>query len=209
MYHRGQRFTSFVESLGIQSLNLPVPQSQAFSTPLIEAHTHIKTLCSHIMYGTMAGLKWIKPQALPFNVSDGIIWLTVTVIPSTKVNSVRVRHTYYETYVKCRWNHNLWVSWSPLKSALRDRVRVKVRFTGNACFRHVLFKLLMYIMFTGVYGSSGSTQGLFSFHYLSRVLAGPLEVIQQLEKYLIVDGLYPRSTNCLLFRSICVCTFIS
>lgn len=54
-------------------------------------------------------------------------------------------------------NHNLTEFWSPLKilSAFRVGVKVKVEFTGNACFHHVLFTLLMYFMASGAYGYSG------------------------------------------------------
>lgn len=146
MFHKGQKFTSLVVSFitlwGYSHLTFQCPPKLLHS-PYRSSHNHTKMLCSHIMCGTMAVLKWTKPQSLPFNVSDGIIWVTVTVIPSTKVNSVRVWHTHDGTYEECCWHHNLWVSWSPLKSALRDRVRAKVGFPGNACFRLVLFKLLM------------------------------------------------------------------
>lgn len=33
-------------------------------------------------------------------------------------------------------------------------VKVKVEITGNACFHHVLFKLLMSFMAAGVYGKA-------------------------------------------------------
>lgn len=66
-------------------------------------------------------------------------------------------HTSWDAHEMCVANHNLTESRSPLKilSALRVGVRVKVEFTGNACFHHVLFKLLTFFMATGAYGYSG------------------------------------------------------
>lgn len=54
-------------------------------------------------------------------------------------------------------NQNLTKSQSPLKilSALGFGVRVKVEFSGNACFNNVLFKLLLFFMVTGDYRSCG------------------------------------------------------
>lgn len=98
-----------------------------------------------------------KAPGSPLDVSNGICWLTATVIPLTKHDTMYacvthvMRHTWND-----RCKINLTESWSPLKilSALRVSVRVKVEFTWNACFHHVLFTLLMYFMATGVYGYS-------------------------------------------------------
>lgn len=153
--------------LEMHSLNLQVPQSnlekvlwdtlnpQAFHS---FTNTHLYSqIDAHTMYVIMADLKWTKPQALPLDASNGICWLTAIVIPLTKHDIVCVTHTSWDTHEMFVANHNLTEFWSPLKilSALRVGVRVKVEFTGNACFHHVLFTLLMYFMATGAYGYSG------------------------------------------------------
>lgn len=54
---------------------------------------------------------------------------------------------------------NLTKSQSPLKilAAYGFGVRVKVEFTGNVCFHHVVFTLLMFFMATRAYMYTGKT----------------------------------------------------
>ena len=79
---------------------------------------------AHITPVIIAVLKWTKPRALRLDVSNGIGWLTSTVIPLTKHDALRATHVSWDTHEMLVGNHGLPESWSPIKilSALRGGV---------------------------------------------------------------------------------------
>lgn len=68
----------------------------------------------HLYYVIMAVLKWTKPQALPLDGTNGICWLTATVIPLTKHDTVS------DTYIVGR-------TWSVCDEAQPDRVMISAK----------------------------------------------------------------------------------
>lgn len=123
-------------SWGMHSLNLHVPPVTRYSSLLWS----LLVLYWQIICEISAVLKWTEPRAFTSNVSEGIGWLTATVMPLTKANTVSMydicAYDIWDLDRRKWWTHNL--THSSSQCAFKVGVRVNAEFTGDACCREVV-----------------------------------------------------------------------
>lgn len=106
-------------SWGMHSLNLHVPPVTRSSSLLWS----LIVLYWQIICEMSAVLKWTEPRAFTSNVSEGIGWLTATVMPLTKANTVSM----YDICACDMWDLDMRKWWTTQP----DRLRLSVCFQGR------------------------------------------------------------------------------